>query len=158
MRPWEEQAKNDGNLNPLRQGSRHERRGSHYFLNRFSNAARASIGRAELGVEVSFSIRTLIEYKLHWLRSSFRGIRAGIGCVHSNRLEVSKYVHCRQECNSKPHFGHFPMGSDIEPSSAPHCAQRETVRVPGICSARGPKVSFLTGRSLDCFSRFSPLS
>ena len=66
MRPAEEQAKNDGNLNPLRQGSRHGQEspfggGSHYFLNRFSNAVRASVGRAELGVEVSFSIRTLIE-------------------------------------------------------------------------------------------------
>ena len=32
-----------------------------YFLKRFSNAARASIGRAELGVEVSFSTRTRME-------------------------------------------------------------------------------------------------
>ena len=32
-----------------------------YFLKRFSNAARASSGRAELGVEVSFSTRTRME-------------------------------------------------------------------------------------------------
>jgi hypothetical protein len=32
-----------------------------YFLNRFSNAVRASMGRAELGVEVSFSTRTRME-------------------------------------------------------------------------------------------------
>jgi hypothetical protein len=32
-----------------------------YFLKRFSNAVRASMGRAELGVEVSFSTRTRME-------------------------------------------------------------------------------------------------
>ena len=32
-----------------------------YFLNKFSNAVRASMGRAELGVEVSFSTRTRME-------------------------------------------------------------------------------------------------
>jgi len=67
MRPAEEQAKNDGNLNPLRQGWKRpggevrSAAASSYFLNRFSNAVRASMGRAELGVEVSFSMRTLIE-------------------------------------------------------------------------------------------------
>jgi hypothetical protein len=34
---------------------------STYFLKRFSNAVRASVGRAELGVEVSFSTRTRME-------------------------------------------------------------------------------------------------
>jgi hypothetical protein len=32
-----------------------------YFLNKFSNAVRASMGRAETGVEVSFSTRTRME-------------------------------------------------------------------------------------------------
>lgn len=32
-----------------------------YFLNKFSKACLASMGRAEAGVEVCFSMRTLIE-------------------------------------------------------------------------------------------------
>ena len=77
--------------------------------------------------------------------------------MHSQRLDVSKYVHWRQEWSSKPHFGHLPIGSEIEVNRVPHCAQRETVCVPGICSARGPKVSFFTGLSVDCFCRSSSL-
>jgi len=129
-----------------------------YFLKRFSKAVRASIGLAEAGVEVSFSTRTRMEKNVHSLRSSLRGIRSGMGWVHSKRLEVSKYVHWRQEWSSKPHFGHFPTGSAIEVNKVPHCAQRETVCVPGIFRARGPKVSFLTGLSPDCFGRSSSLS
>src|SRR5580700_3969430 len=61
-----------------------------YFLKRFSKAVRASIGLAEAGVEVSFSTRTRMEKNVHSLRSSLRGIRSGMGWVHSKRLEVSK--------------------------------------------------------------------
>src|SRR6266852_882872 len=72
-------------------------------------------------------------------------MRSGMGWVHSKRLEVSKYVHCLQEWSSKPHLGHWPTGSLRDSKSVPHWEQRDTVRVPGIWIARGPKVSFLTG-------------
>jgi hypothetical protein len=64
-----------------------------HFLNRFSKAWRASMGRAALGVEVSFSTLTRMEKNVQSLRSSLRGIRSGMGWLHSKRLEVSKYVH-----------------------------------------------------------------
>jgi hypothetical protein len=63
-----------------------------------------------------------------------------------------------QECNSNPHFGHRSGFSPNAGKSVPHCAQRETSRVPGICNGRGPKVSFLTGFSKDFFSAGAPLS
>src|SRR6266478_4433385 len=82
-----------------------------------------------------------------------------MGCVHSKRLDGSKYVHCLQEWSSKPHLGHWPMGWLSACKSVPHCEQRETLRVPGIWMARGPKVSFLTGLSdVSLFSDFCPLS
>ena len=108
-----------------------------HFLNKFSNAARASFGRNAAGVEVSFSRVTRISYDGHSFRSSFFAIRTATGCMHSNRLPGSKYVHCLHECNANPHFGHFsPAG--IPASSVPHCAQRDTARVPGRFTGRGP--------------------
>ena len=108
-----------------------------YFLNRFSKAARASLGRRLAGVEVSFSRVTRISYNVHSLRASFFAIRSFTGCMHSKRLPGSKYAHCLQECSSKPHFGHFsPLG--IPCSTVPHCAQRDTARVPGKLTGRGP--------------------
>ena len=71
-------------------------------------------------------------------------------------------MHCLQECNSKPHFGHLPTGSDTAGNSVPHEAQRDTSRRAGICSGRGPKVlSFLAvGRELSrgvfLFLRYGP--
>jgi hypothetical protein len=57
--------------------------------------------------------------------------------MHSKRLPGSKNMHCLQECNSKPHFGQSPVGG-ISCSTVPHCAQRETARVPGIFTGFGP--------------------
>lgn len=71
------------------------------------------------------------------MRASFFATRSFTGCMHSNRLPGSKYMHCLHECNSNPHFGHFP--STPNPCrTVPHCAQRETSRVPGKFTGRGP--------------------
>src|SRR5579871_4832532 len=66
-----------------------------HFLNKFSNACRASAGFATTaaGVDVSFSSRTLMEKNVQLFFSSLRAILSGMGCMHSNRFEVSKYVH-----------------------------------------------------------------
>jgi len=110
-----------------------------YFLNRFSNAARASLGFRLAGVDVSFSRVTRISYNVQSLRASFFAIRSLTGCMHSKRLPGSKYVHCLQECNSNPHFGHCPSPELAVPcSTVPHCAHRDTARVPGRFTGRGP--------------------
>jgi len=67
-------------------------------------------------------------------------------------------VHCLQECSSNPHFAHCPNGSETRLSSVPHWPQRETECVPGICTGRGPNVSFRTGFSAEGFWRSPPLS
>jgi len=108
-----------------------------HFLNKLSNAARASLGRRLAGVEVSFSRVTRISYDGHSFRASFFATRSLTGCMHSNRLPGSKYMHCLQECSSNPHFGHFP--SPVIPcSTVPHCEQRDTARVPGRFTGFGP--------------------
>ena len=97
---------------------------------------------------------------MHSLRTSFFAILSGTGCMHSNRREGSKYVHCLHECNSKPHFGHCPSGSESALSNVPHCEQRETECVPGIWTGRGPYVSSLRPGDWgeNDFWGFSPLS
>ena len=122
-----------------------------YFLNRLSNAARASFGRRLTGVEVSFSRVTRISYDGHSFRVSFFATRSFTGCMHSNRLPGSKYVHCLQECNSNPHFGHrSPAG--IPCSTVPHCVHRETACVPGRLTGFGPKVLSRFGGAAPVFS------
>ncbi len=127
-----------------------------YFLNKLSNAVRASFGRRLAGVEVSFSRVTRISYNPHAFRSSFFAIRSFTGCMHSNRLPGSKYVHCLHECRSNPHFGHFP--SPVVPcSTVPHCVHRETVCVPGRLTGRGPNMLSRFGAPAPDFSPdFSP--
>jgi len=61
-----------------------------YFLNKFSNAARASFGRKLAGVEVSFSRVTRISYNAQSFFVSFFGTRTATGCMHSKRLPGSK--------------------------------------------------------------------
>lgn len=61
-----------------------------YFLNRFSNAVRASFGRRLAGVDVSFSRVTRISKSEHSLRASFFAMRSLTGCMHSKRLPGSK--------------------------------------------------------------------
>ena len=109
-----------------------------YFLNKFSNAARASFGRKLAGVDVSFSRVTFISNDGHSFRASFFATRSFTGCMHSNRLPGSKYMHCLQECSSNPHFGHFPSAV-IPLSTVPHCAHRDTSRVPGKFTGFGPR-------------------
>jgi len=59
--------------------------------------------------------------------------------MHSKRLPGSKYVHCLHECNSNPHFGHWPSPELAAPcNTVPHCEQRETARVPGKFTGLGP--------------------
>lgn len=108
-----------------------------YFLKRFSNAARASFGRKLAGVEVSFSRVTRISYDGHSLRSSFFATRTVTGCMHSKRDPGSKYMHSLHECSANPHFGHF-SSAVIPVSTIPHCAHRETARVPGRFTGFGP--------------------
>ena len=120
-----------------------------HFLNRFSNAARASLGRRLAGVDVSFSRVTRISKSSQSFLASFFAMRIFTGCMHSNRLPGSKYVHCLHECSSNPHFGHCPLAV-IPCSTVPHCVQRETARVPGKLTGLGPNVvSFLEGVAPD---------
>ncbi len=118
-------------LNDYVVGAELDQRPDH-FLNRLSNAARASCGFNAAGVDVSFSTITRIAYDGHSFRTSFLATRSFTGCIHSNRLDGSKYVHCLHECNSNPHLGHAPSGSLRFCSTVPHCEQRDTLRVPGI--------------------------
>ena len=76
--------------------------------------------------------------------------------MHSKRHEGSKCSHCLQACRSNPHFGHCPTGSVRCSSSAPHSAQRETVRVPGMFIGRGPKVFSFFGADGFSNSFFAP--
>ena len=60
-------------------------------------------------------------------------------------------MHCLQECSSNPHFGHFPS-LVIPCSTVPHCAHRDTARVPGILTGRGPNVLSRFGGGAPDFS------
>src|SRR5208282_4960864 len=82
-----------------------------YFLKRLSKARRAesvvspvpglATGfTAALAGEVSFSISMRNAKNVHSFRASFRGMRSGIGSVHSNCAPVSKCRHCLQEWSS----------------------------------------------------------
>jgi hypothetical protein len=114
-----------------------------YFLKRFSKAARASSGFDE--EEVSRSIVVRGAKKEHSFRASFFGMRAVTGLAHSNRLAVSKKVHCLQLCSSAPQFGHFSCGSIPDGSNAAQEAHLQTERCPGMLGVRGPKVSSFFG-------------
>src|SRR5580693_3493591 len=88
------------------------------------------------------------------LSLSLGEILAGIDWVHSKRVDGSKCSHCLQAWRANPHFGHWPTGSVRFCNRAPHSAQRETVRIPGMLMGRGPNVfSFLgvDGRSYSFF-------
>src|SRR5271170_809892 len=91
------------------------------------------------------------------LRLSLGETRAGIGWSHSKRLDGSKCSHCLQACRSKPHLGHCPTGSERFCSSAPHSAQRETLRVPGMLIGLGPNVFSFFGAAGFSNSFFAPL-
>jgi hypothetical protein len=82
-----------------------------YFLNKSSNARRASPGRAALleysfwapfvgaGAigAVSFSTVMRISKNEQLFFALFFMIASGIGCVHSNCAPVSKFTHCLQQ-------------------------------------------------------------
>src|ERR1700676_1557121 len=97
-----------------------------------------------------------MEYNEQSLRLSLGEIRTGIGWLHLKRLDGSKCSHCLQACRSNPHFGHCPTGSVRFCSSAPHSAQRETVRVPGMFIGRGPNVFSFFGADGFSNSFFGP--
>jgi hypothetical protein len=119
-------------------------------LKRLSKAARASVG---LEVDVSRSTVTRGMKKLHSFRLPFRGMRAVMGCVHSNRLAVSKFAHCLQQCNSKPHCGHFPPYWMVAGRITPQLEHLAKARFLGMFGVRGPRRSpggvgrFFSGRS-----------
>src|SRR6202040_3595666 len=97
------------------------------FLNRLSNAARASLalrgsvrGTPETGptpyeeegcAAPSRATVTRGLNRSHWLAWSFTTIRTGTGFRHWNRVDGSKYAHCLQQCRAVPHLGQFPPKS-----------------------------------------------
>ena len=93
------------------------------------------------------------EYKLQRFWASFFGMRAVIGCVHSNRLAVSKKAHCLQLCSSKPHFGQRPCRSIPTGKIIAQEAHRTTSRFPGMAGVFGPNSSFLGVGFLSDLSR-----
>lgn len=95
-----------------------------YFLNRLSNAARASLALrgpwlipfspALLAPPEGCASRATVtrgEKKSHVLVWSLRGMRIGIGLTHWNRVEGSKFTHCLQQCRAAWHLGHSPLKS-----------------------------------------------
>ena len=74
-----------------------------YFLKRFANACRASVGLPE---DVSRSMTVRDANSSHVLRPPLFMMRAVIGLRHSKREAGSKYLHWRQVCRSELHFGH----------------------------------------------------
>src|SRR5438128_1531638 len=105
--------------------------GSPPYLNRSSNAFRASLGR---GVVVSRSTVVRGEYSVHVLRSFFGDTRAvSVGSMHSKRLPGSKEAHCAQACRSAPHLPHrLSKPTSVSAITDPQCVQRTTSRNPGI--------------------------
>ncbi len=95
-----------------------------YRLNRSSNAFRASSTR---GVVVSRSTVVRGAYNGHEFFEFFGVIRAGTGCMHSNRLPGSKDVHCEQLCSSTPHRGHrlSKPHVGVRDHSAARCASHD---------------------------------
>jgi hypothetical protein len=103
-----------------------------YFLNRLSNAARASVALrgAELvpfsptrpAVPEGSASRATVtrgEKKSHVLAWSLRGMRIGIGLTHWNRVDGSKFTHCLQQCRAAWHFGHSPLKSISAANATP---------------------------------------
>jgi hypothetical protein len=95
-----------------------------YFLNRLSNAARASVAlRGAWLIPFSpplpaapegWASRATVtrgEKKSQVLAWSLRGMRSGIGLTHWNRVEGSKFTHCLQQCRAAWHLGHSPLKS-----------------------------------------------
>jgi hypothetical protein len=91
-----------------------------YFLNRLSNATRASLGLRGAGAFCGSGTLALAASRatvtrglnhVHSFGWSFPAIRAGIGFRHWNRVDGSKWAHCLQQCSETPHFGHKPLKS-----------------------------------------------
>src|SRR5436190_20382499 len=93
----------------------HQLNGYVYFLNRLSNAFRASEGLVvgdclsfppppESRVSRSMDVRAMKNSQV--FRKSFFVMRSGIGCVHSNWADVSKWRQVLQAWRSALHLGH----------------------------------------------------
>jgi len=95
------------------------------YLNRSSNAFRAPSGR---GAVVSRSTVVRAVYNAHEFFAFFGEIRAGIDCMHSNRLPGSNDVHCEQACRKVLHRVHRLSSPTSAETTVPHCAQRTTSR------------------------------
>ena len=61
-------------------------------------------------------------------RPSSTAMRAGIGCVHSKRADVSKWEHWLQACSAAPHLRQIASTPIASRSStfSPQCLQRKT--------------------------------
>ena len=118
-----------------------------YFLNKLSNAARASSalrgagtvpfpGDCDIIPEGAESRATVTrgENNSHVFAWSFNAIRAGIGFRHWKRVDESKFTHCLQQCSATPHLGHLPVKSV---SGAKATAQLKHRAAATVCTKRG---------------------
>jgi len=118
-----------------------------YFLNKLSNAARASFalrgagitpfaGECETVPEGAESRATVTRglNNSHVFAWSFNAMRTGMGFTHWKRVEESKFTHCLQQCKAAPHFGHLPVKSI---SGAKATAQLKQRAAATFCTNRG---------------------
>ena len=126
-----------------------------YFLNNRSKASRASLALRGGGVFMpgaglpplpgalvtSRATVTRGENRAHSLPWSFIGIRTGIGFVHWNRVDGSKWEHCLQQCSGVPHFGQGPLKAVPGGGVVDQLSRREAVTACTSLGRRGPVIS-----------------
>jgi len=125
-----------------------------YFLNRLSNAARASLAlRGAWLIPFSPALPAVPEGRAsratvtrgekysHVLAWSLRGMRRGIGLTHWNRVEGSKFTHCLQQCRAAWHFGHSPLKSISAASVTPQLKHLDATTFSTSRGSFGPVTS-----------------
>lgn len=128
----------------------------HYFLNKLSNAARASFALRGAGMMLplatgdcaagpagaaSRATVTRGENNSQVLAWSFTAIRVGIGFRHWKRVEESKFTHCLQQCRGAPHLGHLPVKSVSGESATEQLKHRAAAMVCTNLGNFGPVTS-----------------
>src|SRR5207249_11311084 len=116
-----------------------------YFLKRLSDPRWMSLGRVESG-EASRSTVTRSENEAQSLRAFLSASRSGMGCAHSKRRLVSKWVHWRQAWMAARQFGHCSSGAVAVGRTAPHAPHRETVCLASISPLGGASAAGGGGR------------